>query len=675
MIKFLLPFLFGISAHAAVIVGGSEGARFTSPIYLDQLTTPASNPPAGRYKLYAKNDGKLYLLDSSGVETVWGGGGGGGGSGTVTSVSLTAPGIFSVGGSPVTSSGTLALSLAVQNANKVWAGPTTGGDATPTFRSLVAGDVPTLNQNTSGSAASFTGNLVGDVSGTQGATSVNRINGVLLSGLATGIVKNTTATGVPSIAIAADFPTLNQNTSGTASNVTGVVSPTNGGTGQNLSASTGLIKVSAGTVSAATLVNADVAAGAAIALNKLAATTTGRVLITDGSGFPSAASTTATQLSYLDATSSIQTQIDSKGVGTVTSVGLTMPSIFAVGSSPVTGSGSIGVTLNTQTANTFFAGPGSAGPTAPTFRSIVAADIPTLNQNTSGSAASFTGNLVGDVTGTQGATVVGKLNGVLLSGLGTGILKNTTTTGVPSIAIAADFPTLNQNTSGSAASFTGSLVGDVSGTQGATSVNKINGVTMSGLATGILKNTTTTGVPSIAVAGDFPTLNQNTTGTASNVTGTVAVANGGTGQTTYTNGQLLIGNTTGSTLAKSTLTAGNGIDITNGSGSITIDYSGVAPLNTQTSSYALVLTDKSKIVEMNSASAMNLTVPLNSSVAFPIGTQITIAQLGAGAVTVVATGGVTIRTPSSLILAEQYATALLYKRGTDEWILSGYLQP
>jgi hypothetical protein len=68
----------------------------------------------------------------------------------------------------------------------------------------------------------------------------------------------------------------------------------------------------------------------------------------------------------------------------------------------------------------------------------------------------------------------------------------------------------------------------------------------------------------------FPTLNQNTTGTAANVTGTVAVANGGTNQTSYTNGQLLIGNTTGNTLAKATLTAGTGISVTNGAGSITI---------------------------------------------------------------------------------------------------------
>lgn len=55
------------------------------------------------------------------------------------------------------------------------------------------------------------------------------------------------------------------------------------------------------------------------------------------------------------------------------------------------------------------------------------------------------------------------------------------------------------------------------------------------------------------------------------VTGALPVANGGTNQTTYTNGQLLIGNTTGNTLTKSTLTAGSGITITNGAGSITID--------------------------------------------------------------------------------------------------------
>ena len=59
---------------------------------------------------------------------------------------------------------------------------------------------------------------------------------------------------------------------------------------------------------------------------------------------------------------------------------------------------------------------------------------------------------------------------------------------------------------------------------------------------------------------------------ANDVSGTLPVANGGTGQTSYTDGQLLIGNTTGNTLSKNTLTAGTDIAITNGAGSITIDY-------------------------------------------------------------------------------------------------------
>jgi len=63
--------------------------------------------------------------------------------------------------------------------------------------------------------------------------------------------------------------------------------------------------------------------------------------------------------------------------------------------------------------------------------------------------------------------------------------------------------------------------------------------------------------------------------------GVTSVANGGTGQTTYTDGQLLIGNTTGNTLAKATLTAGAGVTITNGSGAITV----ASPLAKNTTIY------------------------------------------------------------------------------------------
>ena len=72
----------------------------------------------------------------------------------------------------------------------------------------------------------------------------------------------------------------------------------------------------------------------------------------------------------------------------------------------------------------------------------------------------------------------------------------------------------------------------------------------------------------------WPTFNQNTTGTAAGLSATLAVASGGTGQTSYTDGQLLIGNSTGNTLTKATLTAGSGISVTNASGSITIAATG-----------------------------------------------------------------------------------------------------
>jgi hypothetical protein len=92
------------------------------------------------------------------------------------------------------------------------------------------------------------------------------------------------------------------------------------------------------------------------------------------------------------------------------------------------------------------------------------------------------------------------------------------------------------------------------------------------LVTGAIYFNTTSGamrVYNVSVWQDVAPV-ATTINLATQTTGTLAVANGGTGQTTYTNGQLLIGNTTGNTLTKATLTAGSGISITNGTGSITI---------------------------------------------------------------------------------------------------------
>jgi len=89
----------------------------------------------------------------------------------------------------------------------------------------------------------------------------------------------------------------------------------------------------------------------------------------------------------------------------------------------------------------------------------------------------------------------------------------------------------------------------------------------------VASGTSGSNVSTISFGSTGLTPNSATSG-AVTVAGTLAVANGGTGQTSYTDGQLLIGNSTGNTLAKATLTAGSGISITNGSGSITIAATG-----------------------------------------------------------------------------------------------------
>jgi hypothetical protein len=95
--------------------------------------------------------------------------------------------------------------------------------------------------------------------------------------------------------------------------------------------------------------------------------------------------------------------------------------------------------------------------------------------------------------------------------------------------------------------------------------------------------------------------------------------------------------------------------------------------SSQSASYTLVLEDKAKVVEMSVGSANNLTVPLNASVAFPVGTQIHIVQTGSGQTTVVATAGVTINSATTLKMRAQWAAATLIKRAENTWVLLGDL--
>ena len=228
------------------------------------------------------------------------------GNGTVTSVSgtgtvsgLTLTGTVTTSGN-LTLGGTLAVTpsnFSSQTANTFLAAPN-GSSGTPTFRTIVAADVPTLNQNTTGTAANIT------------ATS------------------NSTLTTLSALSL------LGSQVSGNISGQAGTVATING----------------------------KIAAGSNITIS--------------GSGTSASPYTIAS----------------SAGGGTVTSVTFTGDGtvLSATPSSAVTTSGTVTATLNTVANNYFLAGPTSGGPLAPTYRSITAADIPTLNQNTTGTAANIT---------------------------------------------------------------------------------------------------------------------------------------------------------------------------------------------------------------------------------------------------------------------------------------------
>lgn len=220
------------------------------------------------------------------------------------------------------------------------------------------------------------------------------------------------------------------------------------------------------------------------------------------------------------------------GTGSVTSVALSLPSFITVSGSPVTGSGTLTGTLASQTANTIFAAPnGSAG--APTFRTLVAADIPALSYLSS-SGGTVSGNLTvtGDLTISGTTTNINSTNLVVedkniilgdtasptdASADGGGITLKGTTDKTFNWVDAQD-------------AWTSSEYIDVASTKG----YKLGGQTII---------YTVSAAPYLAIGSasidtltvDTITANLGITGTltgnATNVTGTVAIANGGTGAT------------------------------------------------------------------------------------------------------------------------------------------------
>jgi hypothetical protein len=95
-------------------------------------------------------------------------------------------------------------------------------------------------------------------------------------------------------------------------------------------------------------------------------------------------------------------------------------------------------------------------------------------------------------------------------------------------------------------------------------------------------------------------------------------------------------------------------------------------VSTKTAAYTFALADAGTQVEYNVAStAGTFTIPLNSAVAFPVGTVINVCNINTGALTIAATSGVTLVSPAGYRLTTQWATAALVQRATNVWVLSG----
>lgn len=277
----------------------------------------------------------------------------------------------------------------------------------------------------------------------------------------------------------------------------------------------------------------------------------------------------------------------SYGTGTVTSVGLSLPAIFTVSGSPVTTTGTLTATLASQTANYFFAAPnGSAG--APTFRAIVAADVPTLNQNTTGTADNVTGivAVANGGTGTATPALVAGTN-VTITGTWPNQTINSSNPGGTVTSVAATVPSF-LSISGSPITSSGTLAITYSGTalpiaNGGTgettasaAFNALSPVTSTGdliigngansatrLAIGannyVLTSNGTTAVWAVAT-GSGATITNDTT-TATNVYPTFAAATSGSLSTIYTGDTKLLYKPSTGEFTSSVHISSNGIQV------------------------------------------------------------------------------------------------------------------
>jgi hypothetical protein len=120
--------------------------------------------------------------------------------------------------------------------------------------------------------------------------------------------------------------------------------------------------------------------------------------------------------------------------------------------------------------------------------------------------------------------------------------------------------------------------------------------------------------------------------------------------------------------------AGAGLTGGGSSGSVTLGVNATPNAQTGTT-YTTVLADNGKLVTLSNASAVAVTIPLNASVAYPVGAQLNFAWVGVGAVTIQGAGGVTINstgaTPAVPALRIRYSSATAIQTATDAWLVVG----
>jgi hypothetical protein len=171
--------------------------------------------------------------------------------------------------------------------------------------------------------------------------------------------------------------------------------------------------------------------------------------------------------------------------------------------------------------------------------------------------------------------------------------------------------------------------------------------------------------------GSGVTFNGNTTGTASNVSGVVAVANGGTGATTAANARTNLGAAaSGANTDITSLEQDVALVATGTVGTESIGYRG-APQNAQTAAYQLALTDNGKHVAITTG---GITIPANSTAAFPIGATVVIYNNSGSSQTIAITTD-TLRqagtTNTGTRTLANYGLATCVKVAATTWVVSG----